>query len=335
MNVSSRNILTGLALASVMTIAGASAAMGDGCNNGCGVPAPTTPLPSLPVPSIPGAVPTIIPGVTTGGGNGPDCCNHRPGTLDVSVPGVTLGGPNIVVGGPTVSVGGGTIVQGGSTLQTGSFLHRQAQQAVVGRSGGGYMVNEATPSSQINLVGAPEHYTETVTENVPVTEEYCVDEISRAMSLRPVQAVCLDDKGTPHPASQVSGERHVKASYRGEVYRCMAGTHMQVTFGQFNNNVPDFSQAETISCRKGEALVYGTGGQLTCKPQIPQRNCNERSLLRRNGPGIKLIEMMSEAKVCRPEQRTVYKQVTREVERVREAAPMPMQLNGGVGNGVF
>jgi len=111
-----------------------------------------------------------------------------------------------------------------------------------------------------------------------------------------VQASCLDDKAVPHPASQVSPERAVAAGYEGEVFRCIAGARMQYTVAEVSGQV-DFNHGQTIVCQKGEALYHSASGTLQCRPQIPARDCNERSLLRRFGAGIKVLTL-SGAQVC-------------------------------------
>lgn len=332
MNVSTRNTLLACAAAAALFVPSGVATGQAVCPGGCG-PAPVNPGPVLPMgPTV------IVPGMggsTTSGGqqSGPGCCNHTPGALDVSIPGVTLGAPNIIAGASSVNMHS-------STLQTHGFLKQQKQQQYSNRrlnvvGGGGFVASTpATPSSELTLEGQPEQYTETITEQVPVTEEYCVDQVSYVSAYRPVRADCLDDKGTPHPASQVSGAKQLSSKHSGEVYRCMAGTYMQITLGQMNGSQADFSKAESFSCAKGEALVHRASGDLTCARQAPQRNCNERSLLRRNGPGMKLIELRRETKTCVPQNRTVYKAVSRQVQRTRATAPTQIQLNGGVGNGL-
>ncbi len=237
-----------------------------------------------------------------------------------------------------------------------------------------------------------------------------------------LQASCIDDTGVPHPASQVSAERAIANEYMGEVYRCIAGTHMQVTMADFgicddfggaagetrvsesesssysrseshsssgfdsgyqggegyqgqgygqggqvdagpcspqalacsasggysaqggsyqggeshevstggarragcSGNAMDLSHVnfdggKTMTCQKGDALWFDHGN-LTCKAQIPQRQCNERSLLRRFGVGLKVLT------VTRVE--TMQRQVARQVERTSSAS---MTFDGGVG----
>jgi len=142
-----------------------------------------------------------------------------------------------------------------------------------------------------------------------------------------IQAVCIDDRSVPHPASQVRPDREVHADYEGELYRCLAGTWLQATWAEYEGDVR-FDQGETISCRKGEALWHGRGGVVECRTQRAERDCNERSLLRRYGAGVKILTMVRE------ETFTAYR------EEVIEEAGMAvsggaMTLDGGVGGRVF
>jgi hypothetical protein len=42
-----------------------------------------------------------------------------------------------------------------------------------------------------------------------------------------VQAICMDARGMPHPASQTFAQRDVAATYAGELFRCLPGTAMR------------------------------------------------------------------------------------------------------------
>ncbi|HUO21655.1 MAG TPA: hypothetical protein VMU59_03990 [Caulobacteraceae bacterium] len=142
-----------------------------------------------------------------------------------------------------------------------------------------------------------------------------------------IQAFCLDDKDVPHPASQVTPDRELPESYAGEVYRCIAGTRMQWTLADYLGKV-DFSQGQTTTCNKSEALVmtHAPGqplGYLQCMAQKPARDCNERSLLRRFGAGVKII------KIITTETYTAYRE-----EQTRTASSggfESMTIDGGVG----
>ena len=289
---------------------------------------------------------TVVPGVTTGGhnttfgggsSNKSGCCGGMPKGHGVIVPGVNVAGPNVMVTGSNVTVNQGSVIS-----NTQSFLNTSVASSgnngFFVSGGGGYYAPQGVGVSTIgalNVVGNEERYTETVIEQVPSTEEYCAETVSVQQTLRPVQAVCLDDKGTPHPASRVDASQRVPGSYAGELFRCMAGTSMQVTLGSIENGSASFAHGETFACRKGEALVHKYGGNLACAPQVPQRSCNERSLLRRHGPGIKIVEAQVRAKTCVPQTRTVMKSVERQVERTRQAKGQPMVFDGGVGQGVY
>jgi hypothetical protein len=136
-----------------------------------------------------------------------------------------------------------------------------------------------------------------------------------------IQAFCFDDKDVPHPASQVSPDRDIVEGYEGEVYRCIAGSHMQVTIAQFRDKI-SFEGGQTLACQKGEALYHTPGqgaGKLECRPQKPARDCNERSLLRRFGAGIKVLTLIYTEKY------TAYRESSHESESVS------MSFDGGVG----
>lgn len=106
-----------------------------------------------------------------------------------------------------------------------------------------------------------------------------------------IQAVCIDDKDVPHPASQVTPDRDIEDAYDNELYRCIAGTRMQATIADYNGQI-DFSHGETLACHKGDALYHSPGGHVECRVQRPARDCNERSLLRRFGAGVKVLTMI-------------------------------------------
>jgi hypothetical protein len=110
-----------------------------------------------------------------------------------------------------------------------------------------------------------------------VTEgSIAMEAIMRERRLR-IQAICIDATDNPHPASQTFGGEDVREAYRGEIYRCMSGTSMRYTI-----------DGRSYDCTPGQALWY-EGGVVECRTQAQRRPCNERSLLRRFGPGEKVI----------------------------------------------
>ncbi len=300
MNVSSRNMLAGAAIAALTCVAAVTAnhAMAQ--------------------------VGSATPNVTVPGGQETNPCCNIPRNQIINVPGARTGGSHIVVNSSNSQYNSTTVLEGGQTSSQGStFVY------FGGRSGGNY--NQQIQSSilnDLNVVGT-ETVTQTVVENVPVTESYCEPTAPELVAM-PVQALCVDDRGAPHPASQTFEEADVDQDYSGEIFRCVAGSYMQVTVGAFDAGEPVYDGGRTFSCKKGEALFHAPGGELTCGPEAPRRNCNERSLLRRYGPGVKAIKI--EQPACIPTERTVIQQVSREVQVEKEITDTGrLILDGGVG----
>lgn len=123
-----------------------------------------------------------------------------------------------------------------------------------------------------------------------------------------IQAICLDATNNPHPASQTFAGRDVGHEYRGEIYRCMSGTRMRYT-----------ADGRSYDCAQGEALWY-ENSRVECRQQIARRPCNERSLLRRYGPGDKVVRIRD------TEQRAV---------RTETTFNGAMTMDGGVGQSVW
>jgi hypothetical protein len=181
-------------------------------------------------------------------------------------------------------------------------------QAFVGGGGGGSSGIIPGPVTAVNLsVGGEER-------EAYESERTRIEKVV-------IQAFCFDDKDVPHPASQVAPERDIDEVYDGEIYRCIAGSHMQVTIAQFRDKI-SFEGGQTLTCLKGEALYHipaKDAGKLECRPQKPARDCNERSLLRRFGAGIKVLTMIYSEKY------TAYR------ESSHESSSVAMSLDGGVG----
>jgi hypothetical protein len=138
-----------------------------------------------------------------------------------------------------------------------------------------------------------------------------------------IEAVCIDDKLVPHPGSQVTPDRDIDDAYDGELFRCIAGTHMRVTIADYQGEV-SFDHGWTMDCDKGQALYHKPGSHVECRAQIPARDCNERSLLRRFGAGVKILTMITK------ERYTAYKEETDQASSVGS-----MTIDGGVGGMVY
>ena len=190
----------------------------------------------------------------------------------------------------------------------GAFVATQTQAQVTGGGGGAASFISPGSVTAVNLgVGGEER------------EAYEAERTKIEKVV--IQAFCFDDKEVPHPASQVQPDREIAEAYEGEVYRCIAGSHMQVTIAPWREMI-SFEGGQTLACQKGEALWHTAGqggGRLVCKPQIPARDCNERSLLRRFGAGIKVLTIVMTEKY------QAYR------EHSSEGATTAMTFDGGVG----
>ncbi len=325
--------LAGLALSlGMLAFAGEAAA---GCNSGCAPPAPPTP------PHNPG--PPNMPCHSCGGGGGGGNTNVN---VNVNVKASASGSASAFAG----SSSGSTVYGGGygNWSQTPGYAQPVGGLAVVTGDEGAY---------------------EAISESRSVTRTLII------------QASCLDDTGVPHPASQVFSDRDVANSYSGELYRCIAGTHMQIVMadcldgaggfaadhavsesssysrseereehssyghgshGYASGNSEsqeehassasgthrvdaaclsrvNFDGGKTMTCQKGDALWFDHGN-MTCRAQIPARQCNERSLLRRFGVGMKMLTVTRSESFSRK----------REVTASRSSSSV-MVFDGGVG----
>jgi len=265
----------------------------------------------------------------------PSHCCQAPRNLVVNVPGVSVATANVSVGATSMAVASAQAQSMASGIAIGGAnANAQGGAGVFFGGGGGYYVNPGVSQSTISGLSVEGGYeTRLVQEDVLGYEEICVDKIVEEFRTRPVQALCIDDRNTPHPASRTDGEIAVLSGYSGEIYRCVAGTRMQVTLGEMVDGAASFEHGETFSCAKGEALFHTRSGELQCRPQTPERDCNERSLLRKFGPGIKLVNMPSQKMICEPATRQTVTKVVKEVKVPLPVATGNLVLDGGVGQG--
>ncbi|MFK4058123.1 hypothetical protein [Brevundimonas sp. NPDC046655] len=286
------------ALIGAMAIADAAAAQCGG--NTCQPPPPPPPPP--------------IPGGPCGGGG----C--QPPSPPPTYPGCGPRGCQPPVAPPCCGSGGNVNVNVNVNANASATARafagsRSGATVIVGRSGGAYFNVDQPYPTTIQGLTVEGKTMEMI--RVPYTA-------SRRMERRVViQAVCIDDRAVPHPASQVRPGRDVAMDYEGELYRCIAGTKLQWTIADEAGG-----PGETINCNKRDALWYGRGGQLECRPEKQERDCNERSLLRRYGAGVKVLTMIRE------ETYTEYRE-----EMVESAGAVAsgavIMLDGGVGGRVF
>jgi hypothetical protein len=98
-----------------------------------------------------------------------------------------------------------------------------------------------------------------------------------------VQAICMDARGMPHPASQTFAERDVAPGYAGELFRCLPGTALRYAADSINHD-----------CPAGDALWY-EDRRLSCRAEEVLEAEHERALLRQFGPGEKTVQIASGA----------------------------------------
>jgi hypothetical protein len=212
----------------------------------------------------------------------PSCCN-RP---VVVVPPPHVPPPNIVVvnAGARANASASSIAIAVANVRTGDTIIRQNS-----------VVDAGVAASVTSSAFA-------VTEGSATMEA-----VARERNLL-IQAICMDTSGNPHPASQTFGGQDVGEDYRGELYRCMAGTRMRYTV-----------DGQSTDCAAGQALWY-EGGRVECRTQVARRQCNERSLLRRFGPGEKLVRI---------------RDTEMRASRTETTFNGQMAMDGGVGAGVY
>ncbi len=263
--------------------------------------------------------PTVV---HAGGAGGAKSCGcDVPTGHNVNVPGVYISPPTVVVNSPSIYISAPQVqVQSASAAYAQSSADAQASSSASASSdaqAAGYSAAQvaglasatAAGSAFSNALAAANSFGsgggsgsstgEGVTSFLPNLQVEGVEtgEARRVCAqyravpkVVAVQAVCLDDKAVPHPASQVTADRDILPAYEGELYRCIAGARMQYTLADYSGSA-DFARGQTVSCLKGEALYHSATGQIACRPQRPARDCNERSLLRRYGAGIKVLKL--------------------------------------------
>jgi hypothetical protein len=210
-----------------------------------------------------------------------------------------------------VSIGATVVASANAESFAASGAAAGAQTSVFG-GGGGYWSMGEGPVGVIQGLNV---------EGALVPKRVAYEAERTRIRIVVIQAVCIDDREVPHPASQVTPDREIEERYEGELFRCIAGTHMQATLADFHGQI-SFEHGEIINCAKGESLYRWGEGKVACKPQIPARDCNERSLLRRFGAGVKIVKMLS------VERYVAYRE---EVTRSAQVSTFNMTIDGGVG----
>jgi hypothetical protein len=251
----------------------------------------------------------------------PPCCSPPTPPTPPSTPCCQPPGHTINIPGVEVNIAAAVVVNANVSAQASAqgSATGSGQAAIVLNSGGGGGGGGFTPGAQgllqnLMVVGGGQLNRESYESTRSITKKVVIE------------AVCIDDKDVPHPASQVTPDREIDDSYDNELYRCIAGTRMQATIAVYGGQV-DFSHGQTLACAKGDALYHSPGGKVECRPQKPARDCNERSLLRRFGAGVKILTMITVEKY------TAFREQQTESSSV--ATGGAISLDGGVGGVTF
>ncbi|MFC4724835.1 hypothetical protein AB6B38_02045 [Glycocaulis abyssi] len=245
------------------------------------------------------------------------CCQHGHGP-QVRAPSIRIGGPSVHIGGPRINIGGIYLnnqvnVNVNAQASAMAFAGAQASSNTIVYGGGGFISRGAAPAA-------------TAIAGLALADEYEMEEESYSRMVegwRVVRAVCIDDRGTPHPASRPERDERVREGFEGEIFRCMAGTTLQATLGhRLESGDDSFEDGQVIQCQRGDALRYGRGGEVFCAPAEAMRDCNERSLLRLYGPGVRLVYVRFEERYTAMRERRSAR---------RTATSLNLMLDGGVG----
>ena len=274
-----------IAIALALLTLTASATAAWAAGCGCKPPTPPTPPSCNCTPPSPPSPPS------------PPCCHQ------INFPGVNI---NI----------GATVVASANAESFSAASGGASSQSVVYGGGGGYWSMGEGPVGVIQGLNV---------EGVALPQRQAYEAERTKVRLVVIEAVCIDDKEVPHPASQVTPDREIDDHYEGELYRCIAGTHMQATLADYHGEI-SFEHGEIINCAKGEALYRWADGKVACKVQIPARDCNERSLLRRFGAGVKIVKMLT------VERYVAYRE---EESKSTQVQAFNMMIDGGVGGYVY
>lgn len=286
-------------------------------------------------------------GCTTGCPPPPTCCQPPPPPPKPPAPstGCCGGGHNVNIPGVNVNIGATVIVNANSSASA------VANSGASSGAGAGSLAGSA--AGTVNYYGGGAHggyysgpmasgYIQGLNVEGGEARRRQAYEATRTRTRRVIiRAVCLDDRDIPHPASQVTPDRDIDERYDGELYRCIAGSRMQYVVADYSGQI-DISAGgggQTFICQKNEALYHSPGlaggpngaqsggqGSVSCRPQRPARDCNERSLLRRFGAGVKILTIVT------TETYTAYRE---ETVQERQTLTTSFSLDGGVGGVVY
>ena len=170
-----------------------------------------------------------------------------------------------------------------------------------------------------------------------------------ATVVKSIHAICVSADGHQFPASHMTPDTWINASYEGEIARCLPGSTLRILVGsvlQSDQGLATSDQdAQALICGAGEAVRHFKNGMLKCAPAEKVVDCTERTNLRKYGTGDMFFTYVT--KVCleqhqnlvsggqtreSPEEAASRAQsYARTQAQSRELHLTGMTLNGGVG----
>jgi hypothetical protein len=183
-------------------------------------------------------------------------------------------------GGDTVSVTAEAMAEASASASANaaSFANASAGAGAGAIGGGGGWAPEAPAAFVGGDIG-----TLTV-ETGPVRPQCTIQE---ATIVKAIHAVCVSADSHEFPASHMTGDTWISASYEGEVARCIPGSHLKINIGKVIQSSEGLaagaSSGQILTCGAHEALRHYKDGQLKCAPAVPVVDCTERTNLRKYG----------------------------------------------------
>ncbi|MGD0864358.1 MAG: hypothetical protein ABSA49_02255 [Rhizomicrobium sp.] len=211
----------------------------------------------------------------------------------------------------TINNGGSASATASASASAGAFSRSGAIAGSGAVSGGGSYVEDTVVNRNAEM-------------GTVNTSQAC--EMQDATVVKAIHAVCVSADGHEFPASHMVSETWIDASYEGEIARCIPGSTVKVLIGDVVQSdqgmAGSYQSGQAMTCGEHEALRHFKNGMLKCAPELPVKDCTERTNLRKYGTGDLFFSYRTS--VC--------------IAPGRTASARPVDLNGmtlegGVGDG--
>ena len=175
-----------------------------------------------------------------------------------------------------INKGGDNIsVSAQASASAAAFAAAGAGAAAVVIGGGGW-----APEAPQAFIGG-----DIGTLSVVAAPQQCT--IEEATIVKSIHAVCVTADHHEFPASHMTPDTWISASYEGEVARCIPGAHLKINIGKVVQSdqglAAGISKGQMLECGPHEALRHFKDGMLKCAAAVPVPDCTERTNLRKYG----------------------------------------------------